>query len=138
MSPKPATPNHREPFIIQYKAVADFLQAVQEAGVRTVHLEALQRRIRASEVWGILLTARLSDEVHVAWVVASHAMTPSAHQRASALSEQARILAQVQTLVALYGLNTRPGFYAIPEAVAFQYAAALPEEASADLEGGQA
>ncbi len=138
MSQKIALPSHQEQYTVHYKAVADFLQTVQEAGVRVVHVEALQLRIRASEVWGVLLTARLGDEVHVAWVVASHAMNPSAHQRARAQETQSSILAQVQTLVTQVGLLTRPGFYAVPEAFAFQYAAALPEEPPDTPEGGQA
>jgi hypothetical protein len=126
-------------YTVHYKSVVDLLQTVQEAGVHIVHIEALQRRIRASEVWGVLLTARLGDEVHVAWVVAYHAMTPSARQRAHALEAQARILVQVQALVTQAGLITRPGFYAVPEALAFQYAATLLEEdTSAVSEGGQA
>jgi hypothetical protein len=128
MSLKKSLPNHQEPFIMQYKTVADFLQTVQEAGGHIVHVEALQHRIRASEVWGVLLTARLGDEIHVAWVVASHAMTPSARQRAYALTEHSHITGQIQTLVTQAGFVTRPGFYAVPETIAFQYAAALPDE----------
>jgi hypothetical protein len=139
MSLKKSFLQEQKHYTIHYKTVRDFLQTVQEAGVHIVHVEALQHRIRASEVWGVLLTARISDEIHVAWVVAYHAMTPGASQRAHALDTQTCILAQVQALVAQAGLVTRPGFYAVPEAVAFQYAAALPEEeASADVEGGQA
>lgn len=104
--------------------------------MRIVHLEALQCRIRASEVWGILLTTRLGDEIHVAWVVAYHAMTPSTRQRTYALTEQARISSQVQALLTQASLTTRPGFYAVHEAFAFQYAAALPDEEPAAAQEG--
>jgi hypothetical protein len=140
MSQKIALPQKQEPYTVHYKTVLDFLQTVQEAGVHIVHLEALQRRIHASEVWGVLLTVRLGDEIQVAWVVASHAMNPGARQRAHAVATQARIQAQVQALVTQHGLTARPGFYAVPEAFAFQYAAALPEEEDgpAAEEGDQA
>jgi hypothetical protein len=107
--------------------------------VRVVHLEALQRSIHASEVWGILLTARLGDEIHVAWVVAYHAMAPSARQRAFARSQQSHVSAQVQGLVIQAGFVARPGFYAVPEAFTFQYAAVLSDEEDMPVaqEGGQ-
>jgi hypothetical protein len=138
MSQKIALPQQPEPFTVHYKRVLDFLQTVQEAGVRIIHVDALQRRLRATDVWGVLLTARIVDEIHVAWVVAYYAIAPSARQRAQALSEQARILAQVQALATQAGLTCHPGFYAVPEVFAF-YAAALPdEEPTAVPEGGQA
>src|SRR5262245_6274331 len=120
MSPKHSLLHPQETFTIHYKSVADFLQTAQEAGIHAVHLEALQRCIRASEVWGVLLTARLGDEIHVAWVVAYHAMAPSARQRAHAFTEQARLSTQVQVLLTQAGLTRLPGFYAVPEAFAFQ------------------
>jgi hypothetical protein len=126
MSLKKPLPQKQETFTVHYKSVVDFLQTVQEAGARIVHVEALQRRLRASDIWGVLLTARLGDEVHVAWVVAYHAMTPSARQRAHAITELDRISAQVQALLTQAGLTCRPGFYAVPETYAFQYAATLP------------
>jgi hypothetical protein len=138
MSQKIALRQQPEPFTVHYKSVVDFLQTVQEAGVRIIHVEGLQRRIRATDVWGVLLTARLGDEIHVALVVAYHAIAPSARQRDHALSEQTRILTQVQALATQAGLICRPGFYAVPEVFAF-YAAALPdEESTAAPEGGQA
>ncbi len=138
MSPKHSLLHLQETFTVHYKSVADFLQTVQEAGVRIVHVEALQRRLRATDVWGGLLTARLGDEIHVAWVVAYYAIAPSARQRDHALSEQTRISTQVQALATQAGLTCRPGFYAVPEVFAF-YAAALPdEEPTTAPEGGQA
>jgi len=65
-------PLHKQEILcIQYKTVLAFLQAVQEAGVGVIYLEPLECQMRASHVWGVQLTARVDDEIHVAWVVAA-------------------------------------------------------------------
>ncbi len=122
----------QEIFCVNYKSVSAFLQAVQEAGVRVVHLEALERPVRLSQVWGLLLTARLDDEIRVAWVVAACAMSPSPRQRAWALAKRDHLSRQVRALIAEHGLEIKPGFYALaPASLLYQHAATLLEGATA-------
>jgi hypothetical protein len=129
--------HQKETFCVNYKTVAAFLQAVQEAGVRVIHLEALERPVHLSQVWGLLLTARLGDEIHIAWVVAAYAISPSPRQRAWALTKQDQLSRQVRALIAEHGLEIKPGFYALaPASLLYQYAATLLEGATAQ-EGGR-
>jgi hypothetical protein len=129
--------HQQETFCVNYKSVSAFLQAVQEAGVRIIHLEALERPVRLSQVWGLLLTARLGDEIHVAWVVAACAMSPSPRQQAWALTKQDHLSRQVRALIAEHGLEIKPGFYALaPASLLYQYAATLLEGTTA-REGGR-
>ncbi len=126
-------PLHQQEIIcVNYKSVSAFLQAVQEAGVRAVHLEALERPVRLSQVWGLLLTARVADEIHVAWVVAACALSPSPRQRAWALAKQDHLSRQVCALIAEHGLEIKPGFYALaPASLLYQHAATLLDGAAA-------
>ncbi len=129
--------HQQETFCVNYKSVSAFLQAMQEAGVHVVHLEALERPVRLSQVWGLLLTARLDDEIHVAWVVAACALSPSSRQRAWALAKQDHLFRQVRALINEQGLEIKPGFYALaPASLLYQYAATLLEGATAQ-EGGR-
>jgi hypothetical protein len=122
----------QEIFCVNYKTVSAFLQAVQEAGVCVVHLEVLERPVRLSQVWGLLLTARLGDEIHVAWVVAACALSPSPRQRTWALAKQDHLSRQVRALIAEHGLEIKPGFYALaPASLLYQHAATLLEGAAA-------
>lgn len=124
--------HQQEIFCVNYKTVSAFLQAVQEAGVCVVHLEALERPVRLSQVWGLLLTARLGDEIHVAWVVAACALSPSLRQREWALAKRDHLSRQVHALIAELGLEVKPGFYALaPASLLYQHAATLLEEAAA-------
>jgi hypothetical protein len=121
---------------VNYKSVPAFLQAVQESGARVVHLEALERPVRLSQVWGLLLTARLGDEIHVAWVVAACALSPSPRQQAWALAKQEHLSRQVRALIAEHGLEIKPGFYALaPASLLYQHSASL-SEGPASQEGG--
>ena len=127
----------QETFCVNYKSVSAFLQAVQDGGVQFVHLEALERPVRLSQVWGLLLTARLDDEIHVAWVVAACAMSPSPRQREWALAKRAHLSRQVRALIAELGLEIKPGFYAlVPASLLYQHAATLLE-GSATQEGAR-
>ncbi len=124
--------HQQETFCVNYKTVSAFVQAVQEAGVRVIHLEALERPVRLSHVWGLLLTARLSDEIHIAWVVAACAMSPSPRQRAWALTKQDHLSRQVRALIIEHGLEIKPGFYALaPASLLYQHAATLLDGAAA-------
>jgi hypothetical protein len=124
--------HQQETFCVNYKTVSAFVQAIQEAGVRVVHLEALERPVRLSQVWGLLLTARLGDEIHVAWVVAACALSPSPRQRAWAQAKQDHLSRQVRALIAQHGLEIKPGFYAlVPPSLLYQHAATLLEGAAA-------
>ncbi len=126
----------QEIICVNYTTVPAFLQTVQEAGVQSVRLEALAPQMRASQVWGLLMTARLGDEIHVAWVVAAQAMSPSPRQRAWALAKQEHLSRQILTLIAQYGLEVKPGFYALaPASLLYQYAACL-SDGSPSQEGG--
>ncbi len=120
-------------FCVNHKTVSSLFQEAQLENVRFVRVQPLEREIRNAAVWGVLVTARLGDEVHSAWVVTGFMRLPALVQ--TGFTEVTQQVAQlIKTLAIQAGFEVRQGLYCAPEVMLYQYAAALPV---AELQEGE-
>ncbi len=120
-------------FCVNHKTVSGLFQEARLENVRFVRVQPLEREIRNAAVWGVLVTARLGDEVHSAWVVTGFMRLPALVQ--TGFAEVTQQVAQlIKTLAIQAGFEVRQGLYYAPEVMLYQYAAALPV---AELQEGE-
>lgn len=126
MDKKRLTLSHQSNFCVNHKTVSGLLQEAHIYNIPFVRVQPLEREIRGFSVWGVLVTARLFDEVHIAWVVTGHLRLPALVRTEFAEAQQ-QVAQHIHALAAQMGLDVRQGFYSVtPEALLYQYAAALP------------
>lgn len=118
---------HKQHIIcVNYSSVTQLLQVAEQNGCNVMHLESRQRVFGNRTVWGVLLTARLGDEIHCAWVVTAQILLPNAAEAEQARAAQALVREQLVACVAQPPLQIAPGSYALaPESLLYQQVALL-------------
>ncbi len=116
-------------FCVHHKTVFALVQEMQLLHVPFVRVQPLEREIRGFRVWGVLVTARLVDEVHIAWVKVREARfyTPALHEQA--VATQAAVVQHIHHLAIQAGLEVYDGWYAVvPEILLYREPADWPLE----------
>lgn len=113
-------------FCVHHKTVSALLQEARRENARFVRVQLLEREILGHRVWGVLLTACLGEEIHIAWVKVQEARlyTPALHTKA--VEAQKAVFQQIRHLAAQTGLEVRDGWYAVvPEILLYREPAEL-------------